>query len=442
MLYRFERTPAKPVRILFLNDLDDPRIGSSIRQMYQEAEVLRSLGHETALVSSTQHPVEAPAAGAPAPVVIEGMPVYRLHSDYNVRFRAWTSLDNPRVRAPLARLYSEWRPDVVHAHILHTHLSYAALTAARAAGAGVVFTAHDVMTFCYQKLTCFHGGERHAGALRDYQAYWQKCIPCQRLRWNPWRNREIRRVLARDVDRLTVVSDELGKVLRENRIRVDRTIHNAIRDQPVMPTADDVAAFRRRFGLEGARVIAIGGRLHEQKGVLQLFKMLARLARPFPDLRLVVMGKKEVYEREFEAQARELGVAERVVGTGWLVGLELQAAYAATDVFVTPSICFDTFGMVNLEAMEHGKPVVATVFGGSPEVVLDGVTGFVANPFDLETFCDRIGRLLADPALRARMGEAGRRRLAERFGIERLTREFLEEYELARERRAATRAPA
>jgi starch synthase len=102
------------------------------------------------------------------------------------------------------------------------------------------------------------------------------------------------------------------------------------------------------------------------------------------------------------------------------------------DVFVTPSICFDTFGLVNLEAMEHGKPVVATVFGGSPEVVADGVTGFVANPFDLAAYTARIEELLLDPERARAMGAAGRQRMLERFTIERLAREFLEEYELAR----------
>src|SRR5690606_3737684 len=125
----------------------------------------------------------------------------------------------------------------------------------------------------------------------------------------------------------------------------------------------------------------IGGRLHEQKGVVQLLRMLQRLSSRFPELRLLVMGREELYRGEFEGEARNLGVADRVVTTGWLDGEDLQCAYAATDVFVTPSICFDTFGMVNLEAMEHAKPVVATVFGGSPEVVLDGETGLVANPY-------------------------------------------------------------
>jgi len=414
------------LRILFLNDLSDPRIGSSIRQMYQQAERLRTLGHETALATAVE---EASQAGE---AEIEGLRTFRIHSSYPVRFRGYVSLDNPRVRKPFRAVLADFRPDVVHAHLLHTHLGYASLTAAREAGAGVVFTAHDVMTFCYQKLTCFHGGEERLGSLRDYEAYWQKCIPCQRLRWNPWRNAAIRKVLARDVHRFVAVSSELASAIRANRIRVDRTIHNAVRLQHATPSSASVAAFRKRFDLEGKRVLTIAGRLHEQKGVVQLLQILSRLAAEFPDLRLLAMGKKDVFDREFAPVAHDLGVLDRVVPSGWLDGEELQAAYAATDVFATPSICFDTFGLVNLEAMEHGKPVVATSFGGSPEVVRDGVTGFVENPFDVEAFAAKVARLLRDPELRRKMGAAGRARLLESFTIERLTAEYLEEYEKAR----------
>jgi starch synthase len=121
-----------------------------------------------------------------------------------------------------------------------------------------------------------------------------------------------------------------------------------------------------------------------------------------------------------------------VVPTGWLDGGELSAAYATVNVLVTPSICFDTFGLVNLEAMEHGRPVVATCFGGSPEVVVHGETGYVANPFDVEAFSGRIGELLANPEKADRMGLAGLKRVAASFTIERLCSEFLEEYEIAR----------
>lgn len=413
------------MRILFLNDLWDPRIGSSVRLTHQLAARLRALGHATALVTTT------PDAGLAGECDLEGLRTFRLHSSYPPRLRSWVALDNPRVRDGVRAALGEFRPDVVHAHLVHDQLSYASLTAARAAGAAVVFTAHDVMTFCYQKLTCFHGGEAAHGERRDYRAYWQKCIPCQRLRWNPLRNRRIARVLARDVQRVTAVSHELALALATNGLRVDRVVHNATAARAALPAPDAVLRFRRERGLEGAELMAIGGRLHEQKGVGQLLRMLARLAPSRPKLRLLVLGKRDVYEREFEPLARSLGVAERVVATGWLDGAELQEALSAVDVFATPSICFDTFGLVNLEAMEHGKPVVATAFGGSPEVVLDGVTGFVQNPFDLEGFSGAIAALLDDPALAARLGAAGRARWMREFSIERMTDAYLEEYAAA-----------
>ena len=83
--------------------------------------------------------------------------------------------------------------------------------------------------------------------------------------------------------------------------------------------------------------------------------------------------------------------------------------------------------------MEHAKPVVATTFGGSREVVEDGVSGAIENPFDVPAYAEAIARLLRDPGLSNHMGEAGRARLEAHFTIERLTDDFLEEYRLARE---------
>lgn len=413
------------MRVLFLNDLADPRIGSSVRQMHEHAAWLREQGHETLVLTATQDP------GAVGDSEIFDGRVRSILSDYPPRWRSWVSLDNPRVRSTVKSTLAEYQPDIVHSHLLHSHLSYASLTAARKAGAGVVFTAHDVMTFCYQKLTCFHGGPEKGGLERDYQARASKCVPCQRLRFRPGRNAAIKRVLDRDVHRFTVVSEELGKAIGANGIRVDRRIWNALEPKVSLPDGIQVEAFKARQGLSGKQVLAIGGRLHEQKGVGQLLEMLGRLAPKYPNLRLIVMGKRDVYDREFKSQAERLGVDDRVVPTGWLDGDELQCAYAAVDVFVTPSICFDTFGLVNLEAMQHAKPVVATCFGGSQEVVLEGRTGHIENPFDVDAFAARIGELLDNPAQARALGQEGHSRLMEHFTIPRLGAEFMEEYERA-----------
>ncbi len=406
------------MRILFLTEIPDPGVGSSVRMMYQHARWLRKEGHEVCVVSTVRDAKDA------TPEVIDGTQVFRLHSDYNIRFRPWVALHNRVIDEPLKEILDTWKPDVVHAHLVHTHLGYHALTQAREAGARVVFTAHDVMTYCYQKLTCFHGGEANEGRGYEVTARMSKCIPCQRLRFRPGRNRAIANILQRDVHAFSAVSDSLAEVLRANGIEVHATVHNAIEPLATLPEASQVAAFRERLGLTGNRVLAMGGRLHEQKGVGKLLEMLAALAPEFPDLRLVVMGKRDIYDREFEPQARALGVADRVVPTGWLAGDELQLAYAATDVFVTPSICFDTFGLVNLEAMQHKKPVVATEFGGSKEVVLHGETGFIANPFRVQEYAECIASLLRDPLLRGSMGQRGYERLLTHFTIPRMAAEF------------------
>lgn len=413
------------MRILFFCEIYDPAVGSSTRQMYGLARELRARGHKTAVVSTVRKQSDA------TPTTVEGMTVFRIQSDYAVRWRSWVSLHNKAIDRPLDAILAEWRPDVVHAHLVHTHLGYHSLSQARAAGAGVVFTSHDAMTFCYQKLTCFHGGEEHGGQLDDVVARASKCIPCQRLRFRPGRNARILQVLQKDVHRVTAVSDELARIMKANGVPVHRTVHNALEVTDEPPAQAAVEAFRERHGLTGAQVLAIGGRLHEQKGVGKLLEMVARLAPDFPRLRLIVMGKRDVYDAEFQPQAQALGVADRVVATGWLEAEGLRLAYAATDIFVTPSLCFDTFGLVNLEAMEQSKPVVATTFGGSREVVAHGESGFIENPFDVEAYSGHIAGLLRDPEAALRMGAEGRKRLLGHFTMDRLASEFLEEYQVA-----------
>ena len=145
------------MRILFLTEISDPGVGSSSRLTFQLAREYEKLGHQCAVVGAVRSAADA------TPTEIQGIRVFRLHSDYPVRFRAWRSLHNKVIDQPFEDVLAQWKPDLVHAHLIHTHLGYHALTQAKRSGARVVFTAHDVMTFCYQKLTCFHGGEARGG---------------------------------------------------------------------------------------------------------------------------------------------------------------------------------------------------------------------------------------------------------------------------------------
>jgi glycosyltransferase involved in cell wall biosynthesis len=180
------------------------------------------------------------------------------------------------------------------------------------------------------------------------------------------------------------------------------------------------AALRSSWGVApGECAVGILGRIKlGRKG----HEVLARAFRRLLDgggnrARLVVVGApfpgNEEHELRLRALVRELGSSERVVFAGELP--DPRPALAALDVVALPSARPEPFSGVVLEAMAMGKPVVGTASGGTVEQVEEGATGFLVPPGDPVALGEALGRLAADPALRARMGAAGRRRFEEKF---------------------------
>src|SRR6266704_883750 len=160
------------------------------------------------------------------------------------------------------------------------------------------------------------------------------------------------------------------------------------------------------------------GRLVERKGVNHLVDA-ASLLVPGVDVRLVIVGDGPERAR-IEARVREQGLDGRVAVRGRVSDAELQAAYAAADVFVLPAVMdrrgdTEGLGVVLLEAMNHRVPVVASRIGGITDIVEDGVSGLLVPPGDPDALAGAIGRLARDPELATRLGDAGYRRLGERF---------------------------
>ena len=152
------------------------------------------------------------------------------------------------------------------------------------------------------------------------------------------------------------------------------------------------------------------------KGVWHVLEALPELRRQFPGLRYVVAGDGD--DRGWlEGRARSLGLGDSVTFTGHLSRDELNRCYAACDVFVLPSDK-EGFGIVFLEAMAHGKPVVAARAGGAPEVVRDGETGLLVEHGNREALIGAVTALLKDPERRSRLGAAGYRRLQDQFTFE------------------------
>jgi phosphatidylinositol alpha-1,6-mannosyltransferase len=175
----------------------------------------------------------------------------------------------------------------------------------------------------------------------------------------------------------------------------------------------DGAAIRARYDLADRRVIVCVSRLVRRKGQDRLIDALPAVVAEIPDVALLIVGDGP-YRQELTELASATGVADRVVFTGGVASEELPAHYAAGDVFAMPcrtrraGMDVEGLGIVYLEASATGLPVLAGDSGGAPDAVLEGETGYVVGGRDTGAISRRLVQLLADPALRERMGTAGR----------------------------------
>jgi glycosyltransferase involved in cell wall biosynthesis len=189
----------------------------------------------------------------------------------------------------------------------------------------------------------------------------------------------------------------------------------------------------------GAAVVGLVARLQRWKGVHVLIEALPHVLARRPEAHVVVVGGDHPlepgYRDELLALAGGLGIADRVHFAGYQP--DAQRWMACFDVVVHASDT-EPFGLVPLEAMALGKPLVAGAAGGPAEVVCDGEDGFLVAFGDAAGIADRILRYLEDPQLAARMGAAAARRAAE-FGVQRFAHEVVATLESVRSADGARR---
>ncbi len=408
------------MRILLLNDRIPPEgRGGAESVLWQLARGLAAAGQETHVIATT--------AEESFEEIRDGIPSYHIHAGYPERFRAWLSLWNPQTIGAFHKLLRRIKPDVVNAHNIHYLLSYHVLKLAREAGCGVVFSAHDAMTFAYGKLpSSFTPDDPELLGAGDYRLPPSYNLRRNRFRYNPFRNAIIRRYLARYAHIRTVPSQALADAFADNAMPPVDVVPNGIDLDDWLPVEEShVEGLRQRLDLVGKRVILIAGRLTKEKGLRQILSALRLLHETLPDVRLLVLTSRDI-EAQISAE-----FAPFIHIGGWLEHEELRAAYQLADVVAAPSIYVDPFPTVVLEAMAAGKPVVATAFGGAREAVVDGETGYVVNPFDIAAVSDKLLRLLTDADLSRQMGLMGRDRIGRQFSLDEQVRRMFALYERA-----------
>ena len=275
------------------------------------------------------------------------------------------------------------RPDVIHTHLFDADL--VGTLVARACGVRCCSTIHS---------GTFFEARRHR-----------------------WRYRCLALLVSRFFPVSQALSDVLVQRCRVPAARV-RVIRNGI----------DMTRFAPSPARDGAvtrgPIIGTLARLIPSKGIRILLDAIPHLLQKYPEALLLVGGGGEEQEA-LERQARALGIADRVVFVGPVQ--DPRDFYRRLDVFVLPSLD-EAFGLVVLEAMAMGLPVIGTRVGGVPEVLTHGVNGWLVEPGDSAVLAAGLRTLWADPILRRRVAEEGRR-TAVRFDVTRAAAELQAEYE-------------
>lgn len=220
--------------------------------------------------------------------------------------------------------------------------------------------------------------------------------------------------------------DELARRVpsQAHKLRVNHLGANV--EQFVSRWSEEGRALRERLlaehGLEGRRILLFVGRLIRIKGVHRLLKAMPLIAGRYPDAVLVIVGSAYYNSRRTTGYTRLLHRLARVLSPGrvrfvpFVPHNRIQEWFVLADAAVVPSCNKEAFGLVNVEAMASGIPVIAARAGGMTEIVEHGVTGWLLEEAGLEeAVAAAAGWLLEDGMLCRQMGEAGRCRVLEHF---------------------------
>lgn len=278
----------------------------------------------------------------------------------------------------VARLARGWRPDLFHIHLSYFASFYRKLVWFREAlltGRPVVVHVHapDLDRF-------FDAARLHREAMG-------------------WMFRRAARVL--------VLSEAMARTIRR-RLGVREGVEVLYN-----PVDLDALCSPERPATDSPTVLFLG-EVGERKGAWDLVAALPAVVERVPGARVRFGGNGDL--DRLRAEVTRLGMADRVDILGWISGEEKLSALAGSDVLCLPSY-HEGLPMSVLEAMAAGLPVVSTPIAGIPEAVVEGETGFLVPPGDRAALADRLARLLADPALRAAMGAAGRGRAEALFDV-------------------------
>jgi glycosyltransferase involved in cell wall biosynthesis len=388
------------MRILMLSQFYPPFIGGEESHVHTLSTLLASRGHQVA-VATIWHP------NLPEFEQQQGVRIYRIRGTMqrvellfsDAGHKHAPPFADPELTWALREIIEREQPEIVHAHnwLVHSFLPLKAWS-----GAKLVLSVHDHSVICPKKKLLYQDTHCPGPSL-------VKCLRCAGEHYGSLKGavvaltNPLMSALERQcVDLYLPVS---RAVASDNRLfRHALPVHvipNFVQDDLERPRPDMQSYVEQ---LPSGEYMLFVGALARHKGVDVLLRAYTHLANPIP---LVIIGYQS---SEYPLRTVDFPVGV-LVFKDWPHGAVLEAWRRSTLALV-PSIWSEPFGIVAIEAMAMGRPVIASRTGGLTDVVVDGESGLLVPPGDEVALHQAMQRLLADPALRSTMGENGLRAVA------------------------------
>ena len=229
-------------------------------------------------------------------------------------------------------------------------------------------------------------------------------------------------------DRIIPVSNDTKKtLLANNDIRGTniRVIYNGV-DVGNLSLKESKECFKKKLNIDQKfRIIGTVGRLAHVKDYKTLLEAFRLAINDKKDVKLVFVGDGEEKE-SLEGYSRTLGISDNTIFMGFRQ--DVADIVSSFDIFLLSSLT-EGISVALLEAMSLSVPAIVTDVGGNPEVVVDSETGILVPPKDPQKMAEAIRRILKNPDMAKKMGQAGRKRVEEKFSLDRMAREYEAIYE-------------
>jgi glycosyltransferase involved in cell wall biosynthesis len=244
------------------------------------------------------------------------------------------------------------------------------------------------------------------------------------------------KLFVRFLDAIISVSNSYKEnVIKQNlKVKRIRRVYNGLDIEKMMPQTDSFDSSKLKFEFkikEDIPVVGIIGNITEWKGQMVVLQAINLIKHQYPNVKCLIVGPackgSEIYKNELEKYVVDNNLGRNVFFTGFRK--DVANILNIIDIFIHASTGPEPFSRAVLEAMATAKPIIATNSGGTPEQILDGITGKLVPMNEPEAMADAVIFYLSDMKRAKQFGENGRKRLTEMFSIKRMVKETENIYE-------------